>query len=116
MLETLIAKAAPILIMHADPIPVAGPTATGRTDAYCKVVAQLARKRDIKVASTEHCIMVIAPETLCLCPGQAGKVRFRADGALASGGRTVWARAAGRRATPGVPWQLNSPEKTGQSI
>ena len=47
-------KAAPILIMHEDPIPVAGPTATGRTDAYCKVVAQLARKRDIQVVSTEH--------------------------------------------------------------
>ena len=54
MLEILMAKAAPILIMHEDPIPVAGPTATGRTDAYCKVVAQLARKRDIKVVSTEH--------------------------------------------------------------
>ena len=54
MLEILMAKGAQILIMHEDPILVAGPTATGRTDAYCKVVAQLARKRDIKVVSTEH--------------------------------------------------------------
>ena len=45
---------APKLIMHEDPITVAGPTATGRTDAYGKVVAQLARKRDIRDVSTEH--------------------------------------------------------------
>ena len=54
MLEILMAKQAPILIMHEHPITVAGPTATGRTDAYGKVVAQLARKRDIKDVSTEH--------------------------------------------------------------
>ena len=68
MLEILMAKAAPILIMHEDPIPVAGPTATGRTDAYCKVVAQLARKRDIQVVSTKHFSYYgYCPRQRCAC-------------------------------------------------
>ena len=52
--EMLMTKAALILIMNGDPMPITGPTATGRTDAYCKVVAKLAGKRDIQFVSTGH--------------------------------------------------------------
>ena len=94
---------------------IAGPPATVRTRACCKGAAHLARRETSRHNRFRMSrIMVLGPESLSLCLGQAGEVRFRTDGALASSGRPVWACATGRRAAPCDPWQHNSPEKTGQ--